>query len=127
MSEYTILSIDDDQSTRVLFKMMLSRVGFDVIQAEDADEALQKLQDMTPDLIITDIQLPGKDGIELTRELRQREDLNNIPIIVLSARPGEVVIAEAESAGADKFIPKPLKMDGLAKLLIDIIKSKRGE
>jgi len=127
MSEYTILSIDDDPSTRVLFEMMLSRAGFDVVQAEDADEAVQKLQEIEPDLIMTDIQLPGKNGIELIQELRQRDDLELTAIVVLSAFQSETMIDDAKSAGADEFIKKPLKMEGLANLLIGIIKNKRGE
>lgn len=127
MPEYTIFSIDDDESARILFEIMLKRSGFNVVQAIDADDAFEKLENFVPDLILTDIQLPGMDGIELTRILREREDLAKTPIIVLSAFQSDTMIQEALNAGADDFFKKPLKMSGLSDTLSAIIEKKRGE
>ncbi|MGB7338469.1 MAG: response regulator [Phototrophicaceae bacterium] len=127
MAEYTILSIDDDASARMLFEMMLTRSGFDFLQAEDADAALEVLETVIPDLIMTDIQLPGKSGIELVAELRQRDDLDQTAIMVLSAFQSETMVEDAMRAGADDFFRKPLPMKELTKILTDLIHKRRGE
>ncbi len=127
MSDYTIFSIDDDESARILFEIMLKRSGFNVVQAIDADDALEKLEDLIPDLIMTDIQLPGMDGLELTRILRTRDAFDKTPIIVLSAFQSETMIQDALDAGADEFFKKPLQMTGLSDTLNAIINKKRNE
>ncbi len=127
MSEYTIFSIDDDESARVLFEIMLKRSGFNVVQAVDADDALEQLDNLIPDLIMTDIQLPGMDGLELTRKLRERDAFDKTPIVVLSAFQSETMIQDALDAGADEFFKKPLQMVGLSDTLCAIIEKKRGE
>ena len=104
MSEYTILSIDDDPSTRVLFEMMLSRAGFDVVQAEDADEAVQKLQEIEPDLIMTDLDMPVMTGIEMLRQLR-RTDLVT-PVVVMTSRESADSRKEALDSGANAYLVK---------------------
>lgn len=127
MAEYTVLSIDDDQNARMLFEIMLKRSGFEVVAAEDADEALEILADLIPDLILSDIQLPGMNGIELVAKLRQRADLEKTAIVVLSAFQSDTKIEDAYTAGADDFFTKPLKMGGLAERLIELIHKRRGE
>ncbi|MEO1287934.1 MAG: response regulator [Chloroflexota bacterium] len=126
MADYTILSIDDDESARVLFEIMLKRSGFNVLQAVDGDEALAIVDSTIPDLIMTDIQLPGINGIELVAEFRKREELDQTAIIVLSAFQSESMIDDAKSAGADEFYKKPLKMDALSQRLIEIINRRRN-
>lgn len=127
MADYTVLSIDDDASARMLFEMMLTRSGFDFLQAEDADEALEVLATTTPDLIMTDIQLPGKNGLELVEELRQRDELDQTAILVLSAFQSDTMVEDAKNVGADQFHRKPLPMKDLADFLIGLIKARRGE
>lgn len=127
MSDYTIFSIDDDESARVLFEIMLKRSGYNVVQAIDADDALEQLENLVPDLIMTDIQLPGMDGLELTRILRARDAFDKTPIIVLSAFQSDTMIQDALDAGADEFFKKPLQMAGLSDTLNAIIDKKRNE
>lgn len=124
MSAYTVLTIDDDKSARVLFDIMLKRNGFDVIQAEDADEAFSQLENFKPDLIMTDISLPGMDGIELTEVLRERPDMDHVAIIVLSAHQSEDIINQALAAGADEFFKKPLMIQDLGERLNTIIQKR---
>ncbi len=127
MAEYTVLSIDDDKSARVLYELMLKRSGFNFVSAEDADEALDILNGLTPDLILCDIQLPGKNGIELVTELRGRDNLSKTAIVVLSAFQSDTKVEDSKAAGADEFYTKPLKMNGLADTLIKLIQDRRGE
>lgn len=127
MAEYIVLSVDDDQSARMLFEIMLKRSGFEFIAAEDADEALEILANTTPDLILSDIQLPGMNGIELVAELRKRTELDKTAIVVLSAFQSDTKVEDAFTAGADEFFKKPLKMAGLAEQLIKLIQKRREE
>ena len=99
-----ILVIDDEaQITRVL-RTALSAQGFEVRIANDPDEGLLLLEEWTPDLLITDLMMPGIDGIEICRRVRSR---SKIPIIVLSVRDQERNKVEALDAGADDYITKP--------------------
>lgn len=123
---YTALTIDDDASARSLFNIMLKRIDFAVMQAEDADDALEQLTNTTPDIILTDISLPGMDGIELTRTLRQREALKDVPIIVLSAFNDSETINRALDAGADAFYKKPLKPSNLEKRLVALMDARKA-
>ena len=124
MGNYTILVLDDDPGARTLLEIMLSRTGFTVKLANDADEALEVLRQMLPDLVISDISLPGMDGIEFVTELRQHELTANLPVIILSAHHDEPTINKALRAGATEFMKKPLKMDGLREKLIQLIENK---
>ncbi|MEL6308785.1 MAG: response regulator [Chloroflexota bacterium] len=124
--DYTALTIDDDASARNLFSIILKRVGFEVLTAEDADDALAQVADITPDVILTDISLPGMDGIDLTAELRRREEFAHVPIIVLSAFHEDKVVNRAMDAGADAFFEKPLKPTHLRETLEELINARRA-
>jgi len=126
-ANYMVLTVDDDLSARVLFKLMLERNDFAVIQAEDAYEALELLENTKPDLIMTDISLPGMNGIEFTAALRKRDDMNLIPIVVLSAFHNQEMIDKALTAGADQFYKKPLTLDNLRERLEEIIRNRQDK
>jgi two-component system KDP operon response regulator KdpE len=99
-----ILLIDDEpQITRVL-RTALSAQGFDVRTANDPEEGLLVFEEWGPDLIVTDLMMPGMTGIEVCRRVRAR---SAVPIIVLSVRDQERTKVEALDAGADDYITKP--------------------
>ncbi len=105
-----ILIVDDEpQITRVL-RMSLSTRGYDVRTAADAESAIETCHDWPPDLVITDLSMPGMNGIELCRRLRSG---SQIPIIVLSVKGEERTKVEALDAGADDYVTKPFGMDEL--------------
>ncbi|MBK6316842.1 MAG: response regulator transcription factor [Blastocatellia bacterium] len=105
-----ILVVDDEpQITRVL-RVGLNGRGFDVRTAADAESALDTLADWTPDLVVTDLTMPGTDGIELCRRIRKR---SQIPIIVLSVKNDERTKVAALDEGADDYVTKPFSMDEL--------------
>jgi len=114
-----ILVVDDEaQITRVLRTTLSSR-GYEVRTAEDAESALAALLQWPPDLVITDLSMPGKSGIELCREIRKS---SMVPIIVLSVRGEERVKVEALDNGADDYVTKPF---GINELLARIRASLR--
>jgi two-component system, OmpR family, KDP operon response regulator KdpE len=105
-----ILVVDDEaQITRVL-KTSLSSQGYGIRTAGDGEEALQVLQDWSPDLIITDLRMPNRNGLELCREVRKR---SRVPIIVLSVKGEETIKVQALDAGADDYVTKPFSMNEL--------------
>jgi len=105
-----ILIVDDEpQITRVL-RTSLQSNGHDVTVAQDGIEALEKFLKTKPDLVITDLAMPGMDGIELTREIRQR---SQVPVIVLSVRSQDASKVAALDEGADDYITKPFSIQEL--------------
>jgi two-component system KDP operon response regulator KdpE len=105
-----VLIVDDEpQITRVLRRSLTSH-GYDVRVAGDGLAALQTFGDWPPDLVVTDLSMPGADGLQLCRNLRA---ISRTPIIVLSVRGEERTKVEALDAGADDYVTKPFGMDEL--------------
>ena len=105
-----ILVVDDEtQITRVL-KTTLNSQGYEVKSASDGESALNLALDWIPDLIVTDLSMPGMSGIELCRLVRER---SQVPIIVLSVRGEEKTKIEALDAGADDYVTKPFSVNEL--------------
>jgi len=105
-----ILVIDDEpQITRVL-RAALSAQAFDVRTANEPEEALQVFKDWTPDLVITDLMMPGMSGVEVCRAIRSH---SSVPILVLSVRDHERSKVEALDAGADDYVTTPFNIQEL--------------
>jgi two-component system, OmpR family, KDP operon response regulator KdpE len=105
-----ILVIDDEsQITRVL-RAALAAQGYDVRTANDPDEGLRLFRDWPPDLVITDLMMPGKSGVEVCRIIRSR---SVTPVLVLSVREHERSKVEALDAGADDYVTKPFSIQEL--------------
>ena len=105
-----ILVVDDEpQITRVL-RAALSAQGFDVRTANDPEEALLVFRDWSPDLVITDLMMPGMSGVEVCRAIRQH---SSTPVLVLSVRDQERSKVEALDAGADDYVTKPFSIQEL--------------
>ncbi len=108
MPSKSILLVDDSVHNLKLTRFLLGQDGFEVATAENAEQALRALEMHIPDLILMDIQLPGMDGLQLTRHLRRDASLNGVPIVAFtaSAIKGEEDVARA--AGCDGYITKPI-------------------
>jgi two-component system KDP operon response regulator KdpE len=110
MSNSRILVVDDEpQITRVL-RRSLSSQGYEVQVAEDGEEALAVFKQWQPDLVITDLSMPGMGGLELCRRIRK---ISSVPIIVLTVKGEESIKVEALDTGADDYITKPFGVDEL--------------
>jgi two-component system, OmpR family, response regulator ResD len=103
-----ILAVDDDKGARNLIKIMLTREGFEVTEARDANEALSLLNDFTPDLIILDVMMPGMNGVDLCKVLRERTDTARLPILILSTLSDMKTVLNSVDAGATDYLPKPI-------------------
>ena len=102
-----ILVVEDDDEIRDYNKVLLQSNGYNVMTARNGNEATTLLQDELPDLIITDLMMPEKDGITLIKEIRNNEATDHIPIIVLSARSSAQAKIEGISGGAQVYLDKP--------------------
>lgn len=107
MTGKKILLVEDEAAIRTMTAMALARAGFDVVEAEDAQQAERALSDGLPDLILLDWMLPGGSGIELARRFRRDEYTREMPIILLTARSEEDDRVRGLDSGADDYITKP--------------------
>jgi DNA-binding response OmpR family regulator len=111
----TILIIDDSNTNLVLLEAILSTKGFRAISAMSVREAMPILQKTKPDLILLDLLMPEVSGFDFLEDVRSREDLSEIPIIVVSALTDEKNITKTKNLGAVEFIGKPIDINGLVE------------
>ena len=103
-----ILVVDDNMDNRELTQILLECEGFEVRGAEDSVQAIRVLETVRPILILMDVQLPGMDGLELTRRLRKDPSLRGVIIVALSAYAMAAEQENARAAGCDGYITKPI-------------------
>src|SRR5437763_10020409 len=107
---YTVLVVDDEPPIRRFLRTSLGASGYRIVEAEHATGAMRLLAAETPDLVILDLGLPDRSGLELIGEIRKT---SAAPIVVLSARHDERSKVEALDLGADDYVSKPFGMDEL--------------
>lgn len=108
-----IVVVDDDEMTLELIKFTLGGRGYDVFTASDSMQAIKKIQEEKPDLVIIDVMLPDLSGIELLNLMRSGEFMEQAPVIVMSRLDHSKVIRAAEKLGAIDYLVKPVEMDQL--------------
>lgn len=106
-----ILHIEDNFDNRILVRRLLQSVPYDVIEAENARQAIVALYKYCPDLILMDINIPGVDGYTLTTKLKSVPSMNNIPIIAITANAMRGDREKTLLAGCDGYIEKPIDID----------------
>ena len=102
-----ILVVEDEPDIRDLLEFTISRSGFDIYEAESAEDALKILDRGIPELIIIDWMLPGMDGIDLAKKLRSDDLTKDLPIIMLTARGEEADKLRSFEVGIDDYVTKP--------------------
>jgi signal transduction histidine kinase/CheY-like chemotaxis protein len=112
-----LLVVDDKWENRSVMMNLLTPLGFQVIEAKNGQEGLEKVQEVRPDLIITDLVMPILDGFELVRRLRKMSEFQQIPIIAASASVFDSDQEKSIAAGCDDFITKPFRVETLLELL----------
>lgn len=108
-----ILAVDDSASMRQMVTFTLKEAGYEVVEAADGVEALEKAKADSFDLVISDVNMPRMDGIELIRELRGLSQFKFTPILMLTTESGDDKKQEGKSAGATGWIVKPFNPDQL--------------
>lgn len=107
MSHETILVVDDEQDILELLRYNLEREGYRVITVETGEAAVEKSLSGDPDLIVLDLMLPGIDGVEVCRRLRAKEELSDVPVIMLTAKSEDSDVISGLEVGADDYVTKP--------------------
>ena len=102
-----ILFADDDPGMRALVVINLEAEGFAVTTAEDGCSALEKVERIRPDLIVLDVMMPGRDGLDVLQELKKRPEVAGIPVVLLTAKATDADVWEGWKAGADYYMTKP--------------------
>ena len=113
MAKPTILVVEDEAPLLTLLRYNLEKQGFRVDEAGDGEEALLRVAEGKPDLVLLDWMLPAVSGIEVCRQLRRRPGTRDLPIIMVTARTEDQDAVRALDTGADDYISKPFAMDSL--------------
>lgn len=108
-----ILVVDDNQDSRELVVKILKKMGYQMIEAADGEEALEKAIAENPDIILMDISIPKIDGYEVTRRLKSQVKFKDIPIIALTAHAMKGDREKAIEAGCEGYISKPINIHEL--------------
>jgi two-component system, cell cycle response regulator DivK len=111
MKNATILYVEDNISNRVLVRRILAADGYEVIEAENAQQAMETIESINPNLILMDINMPDMDGYTLTRRLKKIPKLAKVPIIALTANVMRGDKERTLDAGCDDYIQKPIDVD----------------
>jgi len=119
-----ILVVEDNQDNREMVVKVLKFNGYQVVEAVDGEEAIEKAKAEDPDLILLDIFLPKMDGYEATRRLKGDTSLRNIPIIALTAHAMKGSMEEALAVGCDGYISKPIDVRELPKQIQHFLKPR---
>lgn len=103
-----ILVVEDNEANQLLVSSLLRREGFEVVLAENVDAALAHIAEADFDLVLTDIRLPGRDGLSMAAELRSKPATARLPIVALTAHAMQGDEARALAAGCTGYIAKPI-------------------
>ena len=120
-----ILVVEDEPDIRELLSFTITRAGFDVREAENAEDAIKMLDVGTPELIVIDWMLPGMDGIDLAKWLRSDELTSTLPIIMLTARGEEIDKLRSFEAGVDDYVTKPFSPKELTARIKALLRRTR--
>jgi len=112
-----ILVVEDNPANVKLVTFLLSKRGYAVRVATDAESALAEIETATPRLILMDVQLPGQNGLELTRRLKSDPRFSHVPIIAVTAFAMKGDAERAREAGCDDYVTKPIDTRALANLV----------
>ena len=128
MSDNTILIIDDDQVTTAVIEEYLVDFGLKVIKAQNGDAGIGIMKKSNPDLILLDIMMPGKDGIQILKEIKLTPGLSNTPVLLLSAVDRTNIKVKGLELGADDYITKPVdKAELLARIQLSLKRSSKDK
>ncbi len=118
---YSILVVDDERVIRRILHIMLVQAGWAVDEAADGLEAIQKIQDNQPDMVILDIMMPHIDGLSVLRLLRKNPKTADLPIIILSAKTDDKSVQKGLEMGATRYLTKPVGQEILINTVREVL------
>lgn len=113
----TILTIDDSPSVRQMVSLTLSSAGYNVLEASDGAEGYSKAIGTRVDAVLTDLNMPGMNGLDFIRKYRAHPSSAGVPIVFLTTESDDALKREAKAAGATGWIVKPFKQDQLVAIV----------
>lgn len=119
-----VLCVEDNSTNMLLVSRIVDAEGHELVKAENGQVALDLLEDLTPDIILLDINLPGIDGLELARRFKANPRLSPVPLIATTA---QVLVGDRErclEAGCDDYLPKPLDIKKLREVIRSYLDGK---
>jgi two-component system phosphate regulon response regulator PhoB len=127
MGKARILAVDDEEDILELIRYNLTKEGYVVDLASTGEQALERARSSAPDLILLDLMLPGLDGLDVCREIKQDPSINHIPILMVTAKGEEADIVLGLEMGADDYITKPFSPRVLLARVRTILRRRRNE
>ncbi len=121
-----VLIADDDPTILMLLRVNLEMEGYEVVSAANGSEAIERAREEVPDLMILDVMMPGMDGWEASRQMREFPALSDIPIIFLSARAQETDIQKGRDSGAMEYVTKPFDPPALMETVARVLTGEQG-
>ncbi len=116
-TKVTILLADDEEDIKIVVRMFLESSGYEVVTAYDGLDAVEKIRDCKPDLILMDIMMPVMDGIEVTRQIKERDETKDIPVVMLTAAAQSTMVERAMQAGAADYLSKPFEPEHMLEII----------
>jgi DNA-binding response OmpR family regulator len=121
-----ILVADDDPQILTMLGIRLAKRGYEVMEAADGQEALEKARQRRPDLVLLDVMMPGKNGWEVAKELRSDDSLKNVGIVMLTAIGERVNEMTSPLYGADAYVDKPFDFNDLEAKIKRVLEERGG-
>ena len=118
---WSVLIVDDEPLTQDLLRLMLEPAGFRVTGADHGLDALQKVQENKPDIMILDVMMPFMDGITVCKKIRSNVETADLPIVMLSGKTHLNAVEEGLQAGANRYLAKPMSRTELLKNLREVL------
>jgi CheY-like chemotaxis protein len=119
----TVLLCDDEDALRQLVRATLDNGRYEILEVADGDESLDLVRRLRPDLVVLDMMMPGRSGLDVLRELRADQALARTPVIMLTARAQLADRQAAAAAGADRYLAKPFSPLELISLVEELLEN----
>ena len=121
------LIVDDYSTARRLIKDSLNQIGFTCLEAENGNQAITLIQQTTLNLVIADVNMPEKNGLELLKDIRADDNMKDLPVVLTMLEPFDDIISNAKILGMNDYLIKPFDVFTLSKTLDKVIKTTGGE
>lgn len=121
---HKILIVDDEPNILISLEYLMQREGFEVTVARDGLQAITAIEDTPPDLVLLDVMMPGKTGLEVCQHIRAQDRLRDVRIIMLTAKGRETDVAKGLALGANAYVTKPFSTRDLVAQVRELLQSK---
>ena len=121
------LVVDDYSTARRLIKDSLQQMGFTCLEAENGNQAIALIKQTTLNLVIADVNMPEKNGLELLKDIRADDNMKDLPVVLTMLEPLDDLISDGKKLGMNDYLVKPFDVFTLSKTLDKVIKTTGGE